>query len=74
MARGIKNKFVKTAPAGSDMELILLKMDELLVLYKALLVKLDVDTGVVATNFASTLGVIKKVSEELIPSPLKQGT
>lgn len=86
MARGINNKFVKTATPGSEERLHTLKLDELINAYNTLAdkldtlaAKLDADAGVTDTDYQSSAAITdtklsKTVSDELIPSPSQLGT
>lgn len=69
---GINGKFVKTFAPGSSEHLAIVKLDELIVKFQALLAKLDADAGVADVNYASTLNVSKTATDQLVPSPAKQ--
>ena len=57
-----KSGFKDTVPAGSAEQGMLLKQDEIIDILKALMAKLDADTGVQQTDFAASLtDALKKV-------------
>jgi hypothetical protein len=61
-------QFVHMSPQKSSEEAALLKLEELVTKFEALLAKLDTD-GVGSTNYYATLGNTKKPSQEIIGFP-----